>query len=82
VPGHSPEAFWRVALHHHLAAWRCTGSATTLTTVRRLVQALGVAGERRILAALGQDPQVPPAVRAAIGWWLAVDGTTRISAAA
>jgi hypothetical protein len=82
VPGRSPEAFWLLALHRHLAAWRCTGSATTLTTVRRLVQALGVAGERRILAALGQDPEVPAAVRAAIRWWLAVDATTRVSAAA
>jgi hypothetical protein len=82
VPGRSPEAFWRAALHRHLTAWRRTGSSTTLTTLRRLVQALGVAGERWILAELGRDPDVPATIRAAATWWLGVDATTRTSAAA
>ena len=82
VPGRSAEAFWRAALRRHLAAWRDTGASTTLTTLRRLVQALGVAGERRILAELGQDPEVPAAIRAAAGWWLSVDGRHAASAAA
>jgi transcriptional regulator with XRE-family HTH domain len=82
VPGRSVEAFWRAALHRHLTAWRRTGSSTTLTTLRRLVQALGVAGERRILAEVGQDPEVPATIRATATWWLGVDGTRRTSAAA
>lgn len=82
VPGRSAEEFWRAALHRHLTAWRGTGSSTTLTTLRRLVQALGVAGERWILAELGHDPDVPAAIRAAAAWWLGVDAATRTSAAA
>jgi hypothetical protein len=82
VPGRSPEAFWRAALHRHLTAWRRTGSSTTLTTLRRVVQALGVAGELWILAEVGQDPEVPATIRAAATWWLGVNDTTRASAAA
>jgi hypothetical protein len=81
VPGRSAETFWRAALHRHLTAWQRTGSTTTLTTLRRLVQALGVSGQRRILAEVGQDPEVPAAIRTAAAWWLGVDPATRASAA-
>jgi hypothetical protein len=82
VPGRSTEVFWRVALHRHLTAWRRTGSATTLTTLRRLVQAIGVTGEQQILAEVDQDPEVPSSIRTTASWWLDVDATTRTSAAA
>jgi hypothetical protein len=82
VPGPSADAFWRAALYRHITAWRRTGSTTSLTTVRRLVQALGVAGDRRILAALSQDPDVPATIRATASWWQGLDDTTRVSAAA
>lgn len=80
VPGRGTTAFWRAALDRHLTAWRRTGSTTTLTTLRRLVQAIGVAGEGGILAALGQDPGVPSEIRAAAAWWRTVDPVTRTSA--
>jgi hypothetical protein len=82
VPGRSAEEFWATALHRHLTEWRRTGSTTTLTTLRRLVQALGAADERWILAALGQDPEVPVPVRTAATWWVTVDPATRSAAAA
>jgi hypothetical protein len=82
VPGRSNAAFWTAALHRHLTDWQRTGSTTTLTTLRRLVQALGVADERAILAGLSRDPDVPAAIRSTAAWWLTVDATTRTSAAA
>jgi hypothetical protein len=82
VPGRSTGRFWAVALRRHLDAWRRTGSPTTLTTVRRLVQALGVADERGLLAALAGDVGIPSAVRTAAAWWASVPTTVRESAAA
>lgn len=85
VPGSSSGRFWAVALRRHLDAWQGTGSTTTSTTLRRLVQALGVAaeraGERGLLAALAGDSQVPVAIRASAAWWAAVDPAVRAGAA-
>ena len=81
VPGRSGAAFWAAALPRHLAAWRETGSPTSLTTVRRLVQALGAAEERALLAGVAADPEVPADVQAAARWWLGLAGPIRASAA-
>jgi hypothetical protein len=82
VPGRSDVTFWTAALHRHRTDWQRSGSTTTLTTLRRLVQALGVADERSILAGLGRDCDMPAAIRTTAAWWLSVDATTRESAAA
>jgi hypothetical protein len=81
LTGRSADAFWTVAVQRHLTAWRRSGSTTSLTTLRRLVQALGVADERRQLTRLSRDPAVPPPIRTTAGWWLTVDAATRSSAA-
>ncbi len=81
VPGRSVAGFWAAALRHHLGVWQRTGSATSLTTLRRLVQALGAAEELDLLTAVGWDADMPPALRAAAQWWLALPENIRVSAA-
>jgi hypothetical protein len=80
VPGRSGAGFWAAALRRHLAVWQETHAPTSLTTLRRLVQALGTAEERALLTAVGADQDIPSAVRTAAGWWLTLARDVRLSA--
>jgi transcriptional regulator with XRE-family HTH domain len=80
LPGSSEDAFFRGALRRHRLGWQLHRSEHAVSTLRGLTYALGIAGRQGPLAAVRDDPEMPPTVRTAARWWQNLPATVTASA--
>ncbi|MFV2113223.1 helix-turn-helix domain-containing protein [Micromonospora sp. LOL_025] len=72
--GTSDRGFWEAALRHHAHRWRARRDPPSAAALTGIVYSLGIAGQRRILADVRDDPESPAPSRTAARWWLNLPG--------
>jgi hypothetical protein len=68
-------------MRSHAGRWRRNRSAVSVSALRGLVYGLGISRQHGVLTSLRTDTTLPPAVRTATRWWLAIPRHISASAA-
>ncbi len=66
----SEDTYWERALAFHIAQWLRDKSDIRSTILQRIVYALGIARNHRMLLRVRGNPDVPAPARSAASWWL------------